>query len=256
MIKIENLHFNYGKASILKDININFQKGLFYSIVGPNGSGKSTFLKCILKINQYKKGSIHLKNKNITRLSYREIAKVASFVPQVIETPFNITVFDVILLGRKPYLNWKMGKKDKDIVFDVLKDLNITHLAFKNFSEISGGERQKVLIARALAANPEILLLDEPLNNLDLKHQLEILEIIKNLVEKKNILVIMVIHDLNLALNFSDKTVAFKNGKIIFAGDVTNILNPENIKKIFEIDTKIGNINEQQFIIPFLNNRM
>jgi len=249
---IKNLEFSYNSLPFLKDITLEVNPGEILSILGPNGSGKTTIIKCINKILKPSGGVVFLDDRNISSISLKEMAMSLSYVPQSTHSSFTLTVFDMVLLGRKPYVSWKVSEDDKEIVFEMLKLVKLDGMAFRVFSELSGGEKQKVLIARALCQQPDILLLDEPTSNLDLKHQFEILKLIESLVRNRSLSAVMAVHDLNLALRFSDKIVILKEGRIYAAGDACSTLNKKNIKEVFGVETMISNYLGKPYIIPLV----
>ncbi len=208
------LSFNYAVNPILKDISLQVQPGEFVSLVGPNDSGKSTLLKCICRILKPNKGRVLLGGRDMAKMSYRQIAQTLSYMPQDTSNSFSVNAFDVVLMGRKPYIGWKISETGKKIVFNTFERIRIENLAFRPYNELSGGEKQKVLLARALAQGPALLLLDEPTNNLDLKHQLETLKLVADLTKEKKLSVIMVNNDLNLALRFSTRLSMLNSGHI------------------------------------------
>jgi len=250
-VSIYNLNFYYGKNQILKDINLNIKNKNFISIIGANGSGKTTLLKVITRINSVTKGKVFLFENDINNYSYRDLAKLLSYVPQTINTDFDFSVLDIVLLGRNPYLNFSKSLKytDYEVVYDILKQVECIHLTNKSINKLSGGERQKIFIAKALAQDTPILLLDEPVSSLDLYNQIEILDILKQL-SKKNKIIITVLHDLNLALMYSDYIIMLKSGKIFKTGNPDILLNNKNIKSCFNIDV---NIIQDKFIHPKTN---
>jgi iron complex transport system ATP-binding protein len=248
-LKLKDLKFSYNSHPFLEDITLKVDSGEILGLLGPNGSGKTTMLKCINKILNPDKGEVFINNRNLKSIGLREMATFLSYVPQSTHSSFALTVFEMVLLGRRPYVRWKVSEYDEEIVFKMLKLVKLDSLAFRIFSELSGGEKQKVLLARALCQEPKILLLDEPTSNLDLKHQFEILKLIEGLVRDKGLSVVMAIHDLNLALRFSDKIALLKEGRIYAAGDVNRILNEENIKKVFGVKTIINNYLGKPYII-------
>lgn len=250
---IKDLEFSYNSLPFLKDITLEVNPGEILSILGPNGSGKTTIIKCINKILKPSGGVVFLDDRNISSISLKEMAMFLSYVPQSTHSSFTLTVFDMVLLGRKPYVSWKVSEDDKKIVFEMLKLVKLDGMAFRVFSELSGGEKQKVLIARALCQQPDVLLLDEPTSNLDLKHQFEILKLIESLVRNRSLSAVMAVHDLNLALRFSDKIVILKEGRIYAAGDVCSTLNKENIKEVFGVETIISNYSGKPYIIPLVS---
>jgi iron complex transport system ATP-binding protein len=186
MIKLETIgiEFSYDGASgppILDNVCIKLAPSRILSIVGPNGSGKSTLLKCIDKILAPQQGSVLLDRKEIMKMSRREIARKLGYVQQSVSRGFPTTVFDTVLMGRRPHLNWRSGEEDEERIWEVLRLLDIEDLALKYFGELSGGQQQKVLIARVLAQEAEVILLDEPTSNLDIRRQFEVMDIIRNL---------------------------------------------------------------------------
>ncbi|MFN3567757.1 MAG: ABC transporter ATP-binding protein [Caldimicrobium sp.] len=242
MLKIENLVVAYGKRVILKGINLNLRKGILYAILGPNGSGKSTLLKSITKHVKIEKGKISLDGMNLNSLSQNEIAKKIAYLPQITNSLPEATVFDTILLGRKPHFSFEPTMRDLEIVEKIIYEFNLSSYAFKKINELSGGEVQKILIARALTQQPEVLLLDEPVNHLDPKNQIEILQIIKELTREQKLVSIIVLHDINLALHFADHFIFIKDGQIQKEGDI-QIIEPSLIQEIYEVNAKIFEIN-------------
>lgn len=242
-----NFAYNGGPL-VLKDIDMTLEAGEIIALVGPNGSGKSTLLKCLADFHTPKEGKIELKGEDIMDFSLNEKARVLGYVPQIEDVTFPSTVFDTILMGRKPYISWKPSKKDKKVVTDIIKKLGLEHIAMRDINELSGGQRQKVFIARALAQEPEILILDEPTSSLDLKHQLEVLSMIKKQSER-GISVLLAMHDLNMAVRFSDKVVMLKEGKIFASGGM-EIINSENIEKVYETKAYVGEHHGWPVITP------
>ena len=242
-INIKNISFSYNSSLVLNDISMTVEKGEFVCILGPNGSGKSTLMKCINNILKVKKGCIYIDETETGKLSQTEIAKKIGYVPQASNGKLSSSVFEMVILGRRPYINWKLREKDKEIAMEAIRLMGIEKLAFRDFNRLSGGEQQKVIITRALAQEPSVLLIDEPTNNLDLKHQLEVLSLISGIKKEKKIAVLMAIHDLNHAARHADKVIMMKNGKIYFAGKPNDVLNSENIREIFEVDVLINEIS-------------
>ncbi|MHC1630868.1 MAG: ABC transporter ATP-binding protein [Methanotrichaceae archaeon] len=248
-ISIKDLSFSYGNNKILDNVNIEVGDSEVLSLVGPNGSGKTTLIKCIDHILK-PKGSIFLGGRNIESMSRQEVAKYTGYVPQSSSGVISTTVFDTILMGRKPHMSWRVGDEDIDRVVDVMKLLHVEQFALKDFNELSGGQKQRVLIARALCQEPEVLLLDEPTSNLDVKHQLEVMDTAHTLVKKTSVSVVMAIHDLNLAAKYSDTLVMLRNGKIHDKGDPNTLLTQDNIKALFGIEAKVMNNLDWPYVVP------
>jgi iron complex transport system ATP-binding protein len=248
-ITIKGLTFSYNSHKILDDLNVVMENSEVLSLVGPNGSGKTTLLKCIDRILK-PRGSILLDGLELERMNRQDVARQIGYVPQSSSTPLATTVFDTVLMGRRPHIGWRVADFDLDKVAEVLEKLNLENLAMRDFSQLSGGQKQKVLIARALVQEPAVLLLDEPTSNLDMRHQLEVMEIVRDLVHEKKIAAVMAIHDLNLASRFSDKLVMLKNGQVYAAGEPETLLNESNIGNVYGIEAIIMNALGRPYIVP------
>ncbi|MEM2725397.1 MAG: ABC transporter ATP-binding protein, partial [Candidatus Nezhaarchaeales archaeon] len=238
----------YDGIKALEDVNLEITEGTVTSIIGPNGSGKTTLLRCINNILKPKMGTVLIDDIRVDSLPRMEVAKRIGYVPQISPTaPF--TVFEVVLMGRRPYVTWSVSERDIKIVCSALEVVGASHLVYRYIDEVSGGERQKVMLARALAQEPQVLLLDEPTSNLDIKHQLEILSLIKKLALTKKLCVVLAMHDLSLAYRFSDIMVMLKDGKIYALGDPSQVLTPENVMKVYGVEVLILD-SPVQTIIP------
>ena len=248
-ITIKSLTFGYNGSMILDNLNLVVEDSEVLGLVGPNGSGKTTLIKCIDKILK-PKGSILIDGKDIDTVSRTELAKRLGYVPQSSSTPLATTVFDTVLMGRRPHISWRVSDSDLDKVADILGLLHLENLAMRDFSQLSGGQKQKVLIARALAQEPEVLLLDEPTSSLDMKHQLEVMETISSLVKEKKISAVMALHDLNLASMFVDKLAILKGGKIYAAGEPIDLLNAKNIRDVYGVEAVVMNNLDRPYIVP------
>lgn len=251
-IVIKDLNFGYYDSEIFKKFSFEIESGEILTILGPNGSGKTTLLKLIQKILLPKGGNIIISGKDLTEYSYKELSKEVSYVPQIHKPNFPFSVFDFVLMGRNPYIeNYSIPKdEDKKIVEKSLMDLGIIHLKDRPYTDLSGGELRLVLIARAIAQETEVLLLDEPTAFLDFRNRLFVLEKIKDLKEKRNLTVIITMHDPNEAINFSDKILLINKNNIVSFGDPDLVLNKENIKKVYSIDVELIHIDGKKFIIP------
>lgn len=179
-----------------------------------------------------------------------EIARKMGYVPQSTARVFPASVIDTVLMGRRPHLGWKSSERDLDKVLEILELLGIVEFAMRDFNEISGGQQQKVLIARAIAQEAGVLLLDEPTSNLDIRHQLEVMEIMTDIVRKSEISAVMAIHDLNLASRYTDRILMMNGGKIFAAGEPTSVLTVENIKRVYGVEVLVKSDEERPYIIP------
>ncbi|HQE71631.1 MAG TPA: ABC transporter ATP-binding protein [Methanothrix soehngenii] len=248
-ITIKSLTFGYNGSMILDGLNLVVEDSEVLGLVGPNGSGKTTLIKCMDKILK-PKGSILIDGRDIDTVSRTDLAKRLGYVPQSSSTPLATTVFDTVLMGRRPHISWRVSDSDLDKVADILGLLHLEYLAMRDFSQLSGGQKQKVLIARALAQEPEVLLLDEPTSSLDMKHQLEVMETISSLVKEKKISAVMALHDLNLASMFVDKLAILKGGKIYAAGEPIDLLNAKNIRDVYGVEAVVMNNLDRPYIVP------
>jgi len=240
-LTVNKLSFKYDGTQVLEDVNLEVKIGEMLSIVGPNGSGKSTLLKCINRILKTQQNTVLIDGEDTNKLNLKELSKIMGYVPQSSTNTFPFTVFDIVLMGRKPYIHWSLSERDTEIVAEMMNYIGIGNLAMRHFNELSGGEQQKVIIARALAQQPQFLLLDEPTSSLDIKHQLEILCILKSLAKTKHRAVIVAMHDLNLASRFSDSMLMLKKGSIFTVGTPNAVLTEENIEAVYGIKTHVTN---------------
>ncbi len=249
-LKISNLCFSYGKKNIqiLNDVSFDLLPGECGVLLGPNGAGKSTIIKCIDGLVKYEDGSIKINNKEVKAYSKRKLAQTIGYVPQLIEFA-DMTVFDAVLLGRIPYIRHQPSKNDLAVVDRVIHEMNLETITNKNVNEISGGEQQKVAIARTLAQEPSILLFDEPTSNLDIKNQMEIVNLIKKLAREKNMSILVTMHDINLALTFADKFILVKNGNVYSVGN-NSIINSKSIKDVYELNVTMNLIGEKIVVLP------
>lgn len=254
MIKLENISFSYNKKKeFIQDLSLEFKSGEITTILGPNGSGKSTLLHMMSTYLKPKSGKIYLGDKDLGKLKQKEIAKYISCVYQENEAPDDITVRDLVSFGRSIYSNVKKEDKEENerMIDFALKATGIEEIQDKKVVNLSGGQKQRAFIAMSLAQNTEILLLDEPTTYLDIYHQIEILEVVKSLNEKYNITIVMVLHDLNQAINYSHNIVIMKNGKLIKQGKSTEVLNEQTIKDVYNVSGYIHKQDDEEiYFIP------
>lgn len=247
-VNVDSLSFSYRKDPVLKNVNFQIEAGNVLCLVGPNGSGKTTLIRCIDRILQ-PEGSVFINGNNIRDMSRKDIARSIGYVPQAGTKIIAATVFDVVMMGRNPYMGWRAAEADLSRTEEAIQLLGIDDLADRQYNELSGGQQQKVLIARAVAQDPQILLLDEPTNSLDICHQLEAVSIIHKLSRKKGIAVIMAIHDLNIAARYADKIMMLKNGNLVALGSPDELMTKERIREVYGVETKIFKDAEAGIII-------
>ena len=239
LLSITDLNFSYYKKNrVLNSLNMKISKGERIGILGPNGCGKTTLVRILSGVLRNYKGKILIKNKNLKEYSYRDLSKIIAVVPQNFSIPLEYEVRDIILMGRFPYTSTFKGfsKSDYGIVEKIIDELDLSEIRNKPFSKISGGEAQRVVIAKALAQEPEILILDEFAAHLDLNHKKNLMDIINNL---KDITLIGVYHDINLSINMVNKIYFIKEGKILYSGSTENMINKDIIREVYNTDVNI-----------------
>lgn len=239
---------------ILNNISGRFKEGGFYGILGPNGSGKTSLVRHILKFIDVKHGLICLDNKDIKDYSRKELACSISFVPQNVNIDVSFTVYDIVAMGRNPYMKrfQDLSQKDRDLINYAMEVTNCAYLKDKVFSYLSGGEAQRVLVARAIAQDTKYLILDEPISHLDIRYQVELMETLKKLNEKDNKTIIAILHDLNLSSAYCKEIFLMKDGKVYAEGSVKDVLTEENLKAVYDINFEIHKMKSKNsmFFIP------
>lgn len=244
LIKVKDLAFKYD-GYILRDVEFAVERGSFVSLLGVNGAGKSTLLKNLNRTLKPTFGTVYLNGKDLGRLRRRETAQTMACVSQYNET-IKSTVFDMILVGRVPYVRREVSQEDYRKVERIIGELE--EYAMRDASTLSGGEFQKVVLARALAQEPEIILLDEPTSNLDIKNQLDVMKLLKGYCRGKGIAAIVSVHDVNLALQFSDKFLMLKEGRVFAYGD-DSVITREAIKEVYRLDVAVQTYGNRKIII-------
>ena len=239
MLDIENIHYSIDDKKILDGISACFEPRRIHGIIGPNGSGKSTLLKNICRIWEPQSGSIVINGKNYTEISRKELSKLVTLVPQNTTIGFPISVFDIVSMGRNPHLGRFEGLRhmDRDIIERALQQTNIYALKDRSINELSGGEGQLAIIARAIATEASLILLDEPTSELDVKHTLDIVKILSEFKEQDKTILVS-IHDLNLARRFCDTISILCRGKLFYSGTPEDAFSEENIRQVFEVNVR------------------
>ena len=248
MMEIKNLSFHYkGCKEVLKDVSFTVEPGKFLAILGNNGVGKSTLLKCFNHILKPDRGEVFLDGENLLAKSTREVAKQVAFVSQSVPNT-QMTVHDVVMLGRRPYMKWGFTEEDHEIVHEAMHRLEVEDMRGRFLNQLSGGEKQKVMLARALAQQPKVLLLDEPTSALDIQNQYAVLNMVRSICHKDNRIAVVVIHDLNLALRFCDRFLLLKDGQVYGYGD-RSILDSEALKDVYGVDAKVVEIEGRHMVL-------
>ena len=243
-VVVKNLEFSYGKRRVLNGIDLEMHRGEFVAILGPNGAGKSTLVKCISGILNC--DGVLVKGKPPGSYKRIELAKIIAYVPQRVEPNF-MTVFDNVMLGRRPYMGMGPSNDDFKVVASIIKRMDLERIMLKRTTEVSGGELQKVSIARALAQEPEVLVMDEPTNNLDMKSQLEVMKIARDFSRRG--LSIVVMHDVNMAFRFARRFIFMRNGRVIADGGL-EILNEELFEEVYDVKVRIEEIGGIPVVVP------
>ena len=248
MMQVKNLHFHYkGGPDILKDVSFTVEPGQFLAILGNNGVGKSTLLKCFNHILKPDSGEVLLNGENLLVKPAREVARHVAFVSQSVPNT-QMTVHDVVMLGRRPYMKWGFTEEDHVIVHDAMHRLDVEDMRGRFLNQLSGGEKQKVMLARALAQQPKVLLLDEPTSALDIQNQYQVLKMVRDFCRHDKLIATVVIHDLNLALRFCDRFLLLKDGEVYRYGD-RSILDSTALKDVYGVDAEVVEVDGWHMVL-------
>ena len=248
-LKIKDVSFSYSSVPVLHDVSFELGGNELVSILGPNGVGKSTLIHCINKILAPTSGTVLIDGKDVSEIKLKELAKQIGYVPYSANDSFPLSVIDTVMIGRHPHSKWGTLDKDLDIVYDTLRMLGISHLAMRPFNELSAGQHQKVMLARGLVQEPEILLLDEPTSNLDVRHQLDVTKMLKRLSREKNILIVMISHDINIAAKYSDKIILMHKGSVFDMGEPNKVITAENLRTVYGVTAEITKDDDAPHVI-------
>lgn len=246
-LKVQNISFGIGNTKILKDISFEVEENSFVGIIGPNGSGKSTTLKSIYGVNKPNGGEIFFEGENLLKMSGRERAKKIAVLAQESGGQFDFTVGQVVEMGRYPHKKTleNYSKEDEEIINQVMEQMKLQDYKDRNFNTLSGGEKQRVLIARLLIQQSDFIILDEPTNHLDIGHQIDIMNTIKGM----GVTVLAAIHDMNMAALYCDKVILMKSGEVLQHGTVEEVLTHSMLKKLFNVNAEIHDFNGRKQIV-------
>ncbi|MCT2326686.1 ATP-binding cassette domain-containing protein [Staphylococcus epidermidis] len=251
MIQIRNLDKTIDNKPILKDISVDIKKGKLTSLIGPNGAGKSTLLSAISRLFSYENGSILIEDKEISEYKTDDLAKKLSILKQSNHTDMNITIEQLVKFGRFPYSKGRMKQEDYDKVEYALDLLQLNEIKHRNIKTLSGGQRQRAYIAMTIAQDTDYILLDEPLNNLDMKHSVQIMQTLRDLCRQLNKTIIIVLHDINFASCYSDDIIALKQGELVKADDKDNVIQSDILKSLYEMEVRIEEIRGQRICLYY-----
>jgi len=238
-LEVKELEFGYGDTAILKGITFEAEGPTFVSIIGPNGVGKSTLIHCINRILTPGSGCVLVDGMDVADMSQKERAKLMGYVPYSSATSFPMSVADTVMLGRYPHSGNRRTENDLRIVHSTLKLMGIEDLALRSFNELSAGQHQKVMLARGLAQESKILLLDEPTANLDIRHQIAVAHLLRDLAHSEDMIVLMICHDLNIASRYSDRIILLSEGKVYADGVPEDVLTSENVHAVYGVDSEV-----------------
>lgn len=248
IVDIRHLDFSYRELGILEEINFNVQPGELLAILGPNGVGKTTLLKCLNGMHRATAGAVMVEGIDVLKMRPMEIATKIGYVSQKSEQA-RLTIFDAVLMGRKPHIKWRPSNRDLEIVEATIRHLHLQEMSLRFIDQLSGGELQKVCIARALVQEPRLLLLDEPTSALDLKNQFEIMRLLRHVVDEHGIGAVMTMHDLNKAMRYADSVLMLKDGKV-FSHLNTSGVTEKMIEAVYGLPVEIHNINGHPTVVP------
>jgi|GEM_PF-129222 len=248
-ITAENLGAAYGGNVIWRDINLDMGEPWLISILGPNGAGKSTFMYMVNKILEPAEGRVLINGEDVMDLTFKDIAKLIAYVPQASGETFAMTVMDTVLMGRYPHSGYALTEEDLEIAADCLEKMHMAEFAMRNFNELSAGQHQRVMIARGLAQEPELLMLDEPTSNLDIYHQIRTMRLLRDIAHQKGIMVLVICHDLNIAAKFSDRIIMFQKGSIYADGTAAEVLTAKTIKDVYNVDADVIEVKGRPYVI-------
>lgn len=256
MVEVKGISFRYKPSGpdILHDVGFTLEDGQCLAILGNNGAGKSTLLKCIDRILPAGSGTVLVDGTDVFTLGKRELARNIAYVAQNARAA-DMTVYDSVLLGRRPYIGWDATEHDREVVREVIELMGIGEYELRSVAELSGGEAQKVMLARALAQEPRLLLLDEPTSNLDPRNQHEALHTVRRIAKERGISVCVILHDLNLAIRYCDRFLFLRNSEVFACGG-QEVMSPENIEAVYRMHVHIMNYMGIPHIIPFPDIRL
>lgn len=251
MISVQGLTKTIQDKTILNDINVEISKGRLTSMIGPNGAGKSTLLSAMTRLIDFDLGTIEIEGKAISEYKNNELSKKLSILKQANHTELNITVEQLVNFGRFPYSKGRLNEADRAQVEYALELLNLKEIRHRYLKTLSGGQRQRAYVAMTIAQDTEYILLDEPLNNLDMKHSVQIMKTLRQLAKSLNKTIVVVIHDINFASCYSDDIIALKDGEMVKASTKDDVIQEDTLKTLYDMDVKIENIRGQRICVYF-----
>lgn len=256
LLSVDDLSFAYRDRTVLSRISFSVDAGEVLGLVGPNGCGKTTLIKCVDGMLSPQEGKVVLGGRDLGGMHRREVARAMAYVPQSAGNQTASTVFETVLMGRRPYLNWTVSPGDEERVAAALDLLDLGGLAFRKIAELSGGERQRVMIARALVQETGVILLDEPTSNLDIRHQMAVMEVLHGLAEEKGLAVVIALHDLNLAATYCHRLLVLAEGSIYGYGAPEEVLTAEMLGSVYGIEAVVKQDLPAPYVVPVRPGRL
>ncbi|TGV30934.1 ABC transporter ATP-binding protein [Mesorhizobium sp. M00.F.Ca.ET.186.01.1.1] len=251
MIEVRNVSKQYGNKNVVENVSVKIAKGKITSFIGPNGAGKSTLLSMISRLLTKDQGEVLIEGQEIGQYKSNELAQKISILKQSNHITVRLTIRELVSFGRFPYSQGNLTKEDWKYVDEAIRYLELTDIQHKYLDQLSGGQRQRAYIAMVVAQNTEYVLLDEPLNNLDMKHSVQIMKVLRRLVDEMGKTVVIVIHDINFASVYSDYIVALKDGKVVKEGSTDEIIQPQTLKDVYDMDIHIEDIDENKICVYY-----
>ncbi|CAH0160400.1 MULTISPECIES: ABC transporter ATP-binding protein [Bacillaceae] len=251
MVEVKNLFKKYNNKTVVEDVSIEIKKGKITSFIGPNGAGKSTVLSMISRLITRDSGEVLIEGKDMGKFNSNELAKKIAILKQANHINIRLTIRELVAFGRFPYSQGKLTKEDWRYVDEAIEYMELADMQDKFLDQLSGGQQQRAFIAMVIAQNTEYVLLDEPLNNLDMKHSVQIMKVLRRLADELGKTVIIVIHDINFASCYSDYIVALKDGKVVHNGPTEQVINSNVLKEIYDMDIEIQSINDNKICVYF-----
>lgn len=251
MVEVRGLSKRYGNKNVVDDVSIQITKGKITSLIGPNGAGKSTVLSMVSRLIPKDAGEILIEGQEVSRWKSNDLAKKISILKQTNHLNIRLTIRELVNFGRFPYSQGKLTKEDLKHVDEAIRYMELEDMEHKYLDQLSGGQKQRAFIAMVIAQNTEYVLLDEPLNNLDMKHSVQIMKVLRRMVDELGKTIVLVIHDINFASCYSDYIVALKNGKVVREGATDEIIHSSVLHEVYDMDIHIQDINENKICVYF-----
>src|SRR5690625_2344637 len=251
MVEVKGITKRYGTSTVVDDVTVNIPKGKITSFIGPNGAGKSTLLSIVSRLITKDEGEIYIDDNEISAIKNNKLAKKSAILRQSNHLNVRLTVEELVSFGRFPYSQGRLTKEDKRIVNEAINYMELAEMRHKFLDELSGGQRQRAFISMVIAQDTEYILLDEPLNNLDMKHSVQIMKVLRNIVTELGKTVILVIHDVNFASVYSDYIVALRDGKVIHQGITSEMIDKQVLKDVYDMDIQIQDIDQCKICLYF-----